>query len=155
MVEAFQDRMNHNLCFGCGAGNDRGLQLKSYWEGRDSVCTFQPALHHMAGPRQVVNGGIISTIIDCHSVCTAIAFAYRQENREIGSDPHIWYATGSLKVDFLRPTPIDQPIQLRAQVIEKGERKIRLACVALSGGQECAVGDVLAVRVKPEWYMGQ
>jgi acyl-coenzyme A thioesterase PaaI-like protein len=151
MAESFQDLMTRNLCFGCGAGNTAGLQLRSYWDGQDAVCTFVPGSHHMAGPDHILNGGILSTIIDCHSVCTAVAHAHRLEERPIGSEPFIWYVTGSLKVDFLRPTPISQPVQLRAQIIEARERKTRVACLAASGGKECAVGDVLAVRVKESW----
>ena len=154
MTEAFQDLMKHNLCFGCGAANASGLQIKSFWDGEESVCTFQPAVHHMAGPRHVVNGGIISMIVDCHAVCTAIADAYKQEGRAIGSAPMIWYATGSLKVDYLRPTPIDRPIDLRARVIERGPKKTRLSCTVQSNGKECAQGDILAVRVPNEWFEG-
>jgi len=152
MTAAFQDRMNHNLCFGCGACNEQGLKLKSFWEGNEAVCTFRPEPHHMAGPTHVVNGGIISTIIDCHTLCTAMADAYRRENREIGSDPYIWYVTASLKVDYLRPAPIDQPLILRAQIVERSAKKSRLACVALSNNQECAVGDVVGVRVPHDWF---
>lgn len=146
--------MQHNLCYGCGVANAAGLQIKSYWDGDESVCTFHPAAHHMAGPRHVVNGGIIGLIVDCHAVCTAIADAYNKEGRPIGSQPMIWYATGSLKIDYLRPTPIDRPIQLRAQVLERGAKKTRLLCSVQSDGQECAKGDILAVRVPNEWFTG-
>lgn len=154
MTEAFQDQMQHNLCYGCGADNASGLRIKSYWDGEESVCTFQPETYHMAGPRHVVNGGIIAMVLDCHAVCTAIADAYKQEDRAIGSSPMIWYATGSLKVDYLRPTPIDRPLRLRARIVERGARKTRLSCVVESGGKECAKGDVLAVRVPNEWFEG-
>lgn len=154
MSDAFQDLMQHNLCYGCGAANPSGLKIKSYWEGDEAVCTFQPAAHHMAGPPHVVNGGIISMIIDCHAVCTAIADAYKGEGRTIGSAPMIWYATGSLKVDYLRPTPINSPIQLRARILERGARKTRLTCSVQSNGQECAKGDIVAVRVPNEWFEG-
>lgn len=154
MNEAFQDLMQHNLCYGCGAANTAGLQIKSYWDGDESVCTFKPAAHHMAGPRHVVNGGIIGLIVDCHAVCTAIADAYNKEGRPIGSQPMIWYATGSLKIDYLRPTPIDRPIQLRAHVLERAAKKTRLTCSVQSDGQECAKGDILAVRVPNEWFTG-
>lgn len=154
MTEAFQDLMQHNLCYGCGAANAAGLHIKSYWDGDEGVCTFQPAAHHMAGPRHIVNGGIIGLIVDCHAVCTAIADAYKQQGRPIGSEPMIWYATGSLKMDYLRPTPIDHPIKLRAKILERGEKKTRLSCSVQSHGQECAKGDILAVRVPNEWFTG-
>jgi acyl-coenzyme A thioesterase PaaI-like protein len=145
--QAFQDQIPDNHCYGCGPGNREGLRLKSFWEGEESVANFQPQPAHAAGPRHVLNGGIIATIIDCHCVCTAIADAYRREGRAIGADPPIWYATASLRIEYLRPTLIAEPISLRARILEAGPRKTRLDCVLLAGGEECARGEVLAVRV--------
>jgi acyl-CoA thioesterase FadM len=93
-------------------------------------------------------------IIDCHAVCTAIADAYKGEGRPIGSLPMIWYATGTLKVDYRRPTPIDRPIQLRARILERSARKSRLVCTVRSETEECAHGDIVAVRVPNEWFGG-
>lgn len=149
--QAFQDQIPHNFCYGCGPGNDQGLRIKSYWDGDESVSTFMPDASHTAGPRHLLNGGIIATIIDCHCICTAMADAYRREGREIGSDPNIWYATASLKIEYLQPVPIDRNVKLRARVIEAGPKKTRIACSLLSEGLECARGDVLAVRVPSAW----
>lgn len=149
--KAFQDEFEHNLCFGCGATNEGGLQLKSYWDGADSVATFIPLTHHMAGPTHVLNGGIIATIIDCHCVCTAIADAYRREGRPVGTGAFIWYATVSLKVDYLLPTPIASPVNLTAHISEAAEKKTTVECTASSGGRICARAIVIAVRVPKEW----
>jgi acyl-coenzyme A thioesterase PaaI-like protein len=154
MSTAFQDLMEHNFCFGCGAKNFNGLQIKSYWDGEESVCTFQPQRHHMAGPRHILNGGIIGVIIDCHCICTAIADAYKRDQREIGSTPMIWYATASMKVDYLRPTPINQPVQLRARVAEVADKKSTINCSLTSSDKECARAEVLAIRVPAEWFTG-
>ena len=148
---AFQDRIPDNLCYGCGPFNDSGLRIKSYWEGDEAVCTFQPGRHHSAGPAQFVNGGIIATLVDCHCVCTAIAHAYRVEGRAIGSEPTIWCVTANLNVTYLRPTPIEHPLTLRAGITESGPKKTRLWCTVRSGGEECARGEVLAVRVPASW----
>jgi len=127
------------------------LQIKSYWSGDEAVCTWQPKPYHAAGPMHVVNGGIIATIIDCHCVCTAIAAAYRAEDREIGTEPPIWYVTRSLQVTYLRPTPIDQPLVLRARIQEMNERTTLLTCSLFGKGEECARGKVVAVRVPSVW----
>lgn len=148
---AFQDRIPDNRCFGCGPDNAQGLQLKSYWEGDIAVSTFVPSPHHMAGPPHILNGGIIATIIDCHSICTAIAHAYRMENRPLGSAPPIWCATVSLKVGYLRPAPIDVPVTLRARIVSASARKVVVSCTASSGGETCAEGEVVAVRVSESW----
>ena len=148
---AFQDKIGKNHCWGCGNLNEHGLQIKSYWDGDGSVCTWQPAAHHMAGPKHILNGGIIATIIDCHCVCTAIAAAYKSEDREIDSEPPIWYATVALNVKYLRATPIDKPVVLRAKITERTEKKTILTCSLLSDGKECAMGEVVAVRVPFTW----
>ena len=149
---AFQDQIGDNYCFGCGPTIEQGLRIKSYWDGPDeTICTYQPESHQAAGPKQFLNGGVIATLIDCHCICTAIAFAYRGEGREIGSSPAIWYATGSLTVKYSRPTPIEVPVVLRASVIELGEKKSVLSCTLSSSEQECATGEVIAIRVPLSW----
>lgn len=148
---AFQDQIPDNHCFGCGPHNANGLRIKSYWDGDEAVSTFTPQPFHMAGPTNVLNGGIIGTVIDCHCICTAFADAYRREGRAIGSAPRLWYATASMKVDYLRPTPIDQPLTLRAKVIEAGPKKTRISCSLTADGVECARGEVLAIRVAHDW----
>jgi acyl-coenzyme A thioesterase PaaI-like protein len=148
---AFQDLIPNNHCYGCGPENPNGLQIKSYWDGDESVCEFQPRLEHSAGPEQYLNGGIIATLIDCHCICTAIANAYRAEGRDIGSVPEIWYVTGALNVSYSKPTPIDRPVTLRARIVEEKPKKTVLQCSLLSEGIECASGEVIAIRVASKW----
>jgi len=105
----------------------------------------------MAGPKHVLNGGIIASVIDCHSVCTAIAAAYRAENREIGTEPSFWYVTGSLNIKYLRPTAINEEIVLRAKVEEMMGKKTTLTCSLNSMGKECASAEVVAVKVPSTW----
>jgi len=153
---AIQDQFRrNNYCWGCGQSNDHGLKIKSYWLGDEAVCTWQPEEYHAAGPQNVVNGGIVATLIDCHSACTAMAAAYQSEGREIGSEPHIWCATAHLEVTYLRPTSLGEPISLRARVKEMGESKIIVTCSVSANGEECARGEVVAVRVPPEWAQGE
>ncbi|MCA3392177.1 MAG: PaaI family thioesterase [Roseomonas sp.] len=148
---AFQDQIPDNHCFGCGPHNANGLRIKSYWDGDEAVSTFTPQPFHMAGPVNVLNGGIIGTVIDCHCICTAFADAYRREGRAIGSAPRLWYATASMKVDYLKPTPIDRPLTLRAKVLESGPKKTRISCSLIADCVESARGEVLAIRVAHDW----
>lgn len=153
----FQDQMSHNNCFGCGSANERGLGIKSFWDegGDEAVCIWTPGTEHKAGPEDVLNGGIICTIFDCHCICTAIAQAYRDEEREIGTEPMIWCVTGRISVDYHKPTPIDLPVELRSRIEEKHGRKTVVACSLFSDGKKTATAEVLAVRVPPEvWYRG-
>ena len=155
MPKAIQDSIPHNHCWGCGTLNPRGLHVKSYPEGDGAVCRFQPAPEHMAGPTQVVNGGIIAAVIDCHSICTALADAYRAAGREVGSEPLLWSVTASLKIDYLAPTPISEPMELHARVRSVSGRKRLVECTVHSGGRECARAEVVAVEVPAELRAGR
>jgi acyl-coenzyme A thioesterase PaaI-like protein len=149
---SIQDQLGiDNWCFGCGPENSEGLQLKSYLDGDEAVCTFEPQPAFMAGPRHILNGGIIATVVDCHCVCTAIAAAYRLEGRPIGSDPAIWCVTRSLQIEYLRPTPVAAPVVLRARVESVERRRTRVVCSLHSGQTERARGRVVAVRVPLSW----
>ncbi len=150
----FQDYWKHNKCFGCGH-NEYGLQIKSRWEGDKSICVWEPEDYHAAGPEGVLYGGIISSLIDCHTVGSAIAREYESEGRELDSLPLIWCVTASLRVDYLKPTPIDKPIRLEASILKKEGKKIWLNCDVFSGQLKTATGEVLAVRVNPDdWFGG-
>ena len=151
MGKAIQDSIPHNHCWGCGTLNPRGLQVKSYVEGEETVCRFQPWPEHMAGPTDVVNGGIIAAVIDCHAVCTALADAYRAAGAELGSEPLRWAVTASLRIDYLAPTPIDRPVVLRARVREANGRKRVVECTVRSGDREVARAEVLAIEVPAGW----
>lgn len=148
---AFQDDIAEKHCWGCGVLNEHGLQIKSHWSGDEAVCTWQPKAYHMAGPTHVLNGGIIATIIDCHSICTAIAAADRTEGRAENADAVTWYVTASLQVTFLKPTPIDEPVVLRARIKETKGKKTTVTCSLFAREEECARGEVVAVRVPPAW----
>ena len=150
-MTAIQDALPHNHCFGCGTLNPKGLHIKSYVEGDETVCRFQPAPEHMAGPTHVVYGGLIAAVFDCHCICTAIADSYRAAGRVLGSEPLLWSVTASLKVDFVAPALIADPLDLRARVREVRRRKRVVECVMRSGGRECARAEVIAVEVPATW----
>lgn len=152
--QAFQDAFSENHCWGCGSLNPHGLQIKSHWSGDDdeAICTWQPQPYHTSGPLHILNGGLIAVLMDCHCVCTAVAAAYLAEGRAMSSEPLLYYATASLQVTYLRPTPIAEPVVARAQITGRTERKTLLTCSLSSGGEECARGEVVAVRVPPAWH---
>ncbi len=54
------------ICFGCGCKNKEGLQIKSYVKHDLIISSWLPKQHHEAFPG-VLNGGIIGSILDCHS----------------------------------------------------------------------------------------
>ena len=135
--------MSH--CYGCGRLNEHGLQIKSYWDGEESVCRFEPRPHHTAMPGYVY-GGLIASLIDCHSTGTAAAAAYRAEGRPMDTKPEFRFVTASLHVDYLRPTPIDAVLEVRGRVDEIKGRKVVVASTLSANGEVCARGKVVAVE---------
>jgi len=147
---AFQDQGSVHHCHGCGADNEKGLQLKSFWDGDEAVATWHAQPHHCGGTKEILNGGIIASLIDCHSMNLAIAHAYRAEQRPIGSAPRIGYVTGNLSISYLKPTPIHEPVQLRARITKLEGRKTWVSCTLSAGGEVRATAEVLGVRVRWE-----
>ncbi len=144
---AFQDQGSTTVCYGCGPANSQGLRLKSRWDGEEAVCTWTAQPHHCGGARNVVNGGVIATLLDCHSLNLAIARAYRDEQRPIGSAPRVFFVTASMNVNYRRPTPLGKPLDLRASVRKVEGRKTFLRCTLSCERKLCADADVLAVRI--------
>ena len=142
----FQDNMPGNVCFGCGNDNHEGLQIKSYWEGEEAVCIWHSEEKYH-GWKNLLNGGILATVIDCHCMGTAMAAACRAEGRTLNTEPEYRYATGTITVKYLKPTPNDKPIELRAKVEEIKGRKTILSCNVFSDGLQTAEAHVIAIRV--------
>lgn len=133
-------------CYGCGRLNEDGLQIKSFWDGDETVCIFYPRSYHTAIPGYVY-GGLIASLIDCHSTGTAAAAAYRAQGRAMDSEPALRFLTASLHVEYLRPTPIDGPLEIRSQIKEIKGRKVVVESTLSAKGEVCARGQVIAVQI--------
>lgn len=146
--KAFQDYYPDHLshCYGCGRLNEHGLQIKSYWDGDETVCRIEPKACHVAIPGYVY-GGLLASVIDCHGTGTAAAAAYRAEEREMDTDPPLRFLTASLHVDYLRPTPLGVPLEVRASVKEVKGRKVVVTAALSAKGDLCVRGEVVAVQV--------
>jgi len=143
---AFQDYYPDDVsqCYGCGRLNVHGHRIKSYWDGEESVCSFVPEPFHTAIPGYVY-GGLIASLIDCHSTGTAAAAAYRAAGRPMDTQPPLRFVTGSLHVDYLAPTPLGPPLELRGRVEELKDRKVVVTSTVSVLGEVCAKGRVVAV----------
>lgn len=134
------------ICYGCGPNNPKGLHIKTHWDGEEGVCRFTPWPEHTAFP-EVVYGGLIASLIDCHSIGTAISAFYAAESRLPDTKPEITCVTGRLDVSYLKPTPTETELVLRARVAEINERKAIIHCSLYAGEVETARGELVAVRV--------
>lgn len=147
-------------CYGCGRLNERGLHVQTCWlddrEGT-TLSRFTPEAHQVAIPG-FVYGGLLASLIDCHGIGTAALAAYRAEKRPLGSVPALRFVTGSLHVDYLRPTPLTT-LNLIGRIVETASRDGRVYKVAvdvdvLAGDRECVRGHVVGILAPKEFGAG-
>ncbi|MDY0082825.1 MAG: PaaI family thioesterase [Ignavibacteriaceae bacterium] len=130
--------------------NEYGHQLKSYWDGDETVAKFTPKEYHTA-IQGYVYGGLIASLIDCHGTGSAALAAYRNENRDIDTLPAFRFVTASLQVDYLKPTPIGVELELRGKIVELKGRKVITEINLFANGKITVKGKVTAVQL-PESF---
>jgi acyl-coenzyme A thioesterase PaaI-like protein len=145
---AFQDYYPDDVshCYGCGRLNEHGLQLKSFWDGEETVAHFTPRPYHTAIPGYVY-GGLLASLIDCHGTGTAAAAAFRAAERPMDSEPALRYVTAALNVNYLRPTPLGTVLEIRGRVKELKGRKVVVEAWISAEGSVCVRGEVVAVEL--------
>lgn len=148
MPKAIQDFYPDELahCYGCGRLNEFGHQLKTVWDGDETLSRFTPRPEHIAIPGYVY-GGLIASLIDCHGTGTAAAAAYREAGRDPGTEPPLRFVTASINVRYLRPTPLGPELEIRGSVKEIKGRKVVVSATLSAQGEVCAVGEVVAVQM--------
>jgi len=146
--KAFQDYYPEPFahCYGCGSLNEHGHQIKSFWDGDESVCHFRPGPDHTSIPGYVY-GGLLASLIDCHGTGTAAAAGYRAEGRAMDTQPPLRFLTASLHVDYLKPTPQGILLEVRGRVREIKGRKVVIEEWIRADGLITARGEVVAVQV--------
>jgi acyl-coenzyme A thioesterase PaaI-like protein len=145
-VESLQDRyFPDGACFGCGPANARGLRVKSLVRGEEVVAQWHAEPHHEAFPG-MLSGGIIGTLLDCHSNWTA---AHHLMLRA-GADHPPCTVTAEFHVKLLRPTPTGEgAIVLRARAVESTGSRAVVEATLEAGGAPCATCRGVFIAVKP------
>jgi len=138
------------VCYGCGKLNEHGHQIKSYWEGEETVCRFQPKPYHTAFPGYVY-GGLIASLIDCHGTGTAASAKFLEQGKPLGSEMLERFVTVSLHVDYVAPTPIDKTLELRGRVKESKGRKMVVSVTLSVEGKETARGEVVSLQMPADF----
>jgi acyl-coenzyme A thioesterase PaaI-like protein len=133
-----------NACFGCGPANPKGLRLKSFVRGEETVCQWTPEKHHEAF-EGVLNGGICGALMDCHSNWTAAWHLMKKT----GAQAPPCTVTADFHVTLKRPTPTVGPVNLRARVVESGEDRAVVECTLEAGGKVTAMCRGTFVAVTP------
>ena len=145
-------------CYGCGRLNQHGHQLKSHWDGDETVARFVPEPYHTAIPGYIY-GGLIASLIDCHGTGTAAAVAARMAGVKLEGNPASTdrvprFVTAALHVEYLRPTPLGPVLEVRGVVRAATERKVVVDASVSADGEITARGTVVAVRM-PEEMVGR
>jgi acyl-coenzyme A thioesterase PaaI-like protein len=136
-----------SICFGCGPANPKGLHIRSRVQGEEVVADWTPEPHHEAFPG-VLNGGIIGSLLDCHSNWTA---AWHLMKKTGAAEPPCT-VTADYAIKLLRPTPTKGPVHLSAKVVESGaDRAVieaTLSAETPTGMKVCATcrGTFVAVK---------
>ncbi len=143
-LRSLQETYAHeSICFGCGPANAKGLRIRSFANGDGTICTWSPQDHHEAFPG-MLNGGIIGTLLDCHSNWTAAWHLMKQAGN---SEPPCT-VTAEFHVKLLRPTPSGVPVEMRARVVSSQEDRARIEAELTVGDKVTATCTGLFVAVR-------
>jgi acyl-coenzyme A thioesterase PaaI-like protein len=145
---SIQERLYPQLtCFGCGHANTKGLKLRSYPRDDVVVGAFRPWPEHDNG-FGFLNGGIIATVLDCHSGAAVFHRAHL-----LGMDPPpgapLLYVTAGLDLRYLRPIPLGQELELRARVTEADADQVTVEAELVWDGKPRAAATTLWKRWRP------
>jgi len=142
---ALQDRYAPNgVCFGCGPRNEKGLHIKSRVRGDEVVAVWHAEKFHEAY-EGALSGGIIGTLMDCHSNWTA---AYHLMKRATADAPPCT-VTAEYSIKLKRPTPTEGDIEIVARPSEISDDRAIVEAELYAGGNVCATSRGLFVAVKP------
>ncbi len=132
-------------CYGCGARHETGHRIKTFAADGETVTEHQPASEY-TGAGEFAYGGIIASLIDCHSTGSAAILWMRDHDIEIGSEPAARFVTGRLEVDFVAPTPLGL-WRLVGHAEEIGDRKVIVTTELQVNGATTVRGRAVLVRV--------
>jgi uncharacterized protein (TIGR00369 family) len=137
------------MCFGCGPANAQGLGLRSHpaEDGRRAVATWHAQPHHVAVPG-LVNGGVIGTLLDCHTGA-ALALAVREREGLWPWAEGAPWVTAEFTVTLLRPTPVGEDLHLEAEVVELTADTAVVQAHIEAGGKRRASCRAVWKRVPP------
>jgi acyl-coenzyme A thioesterase PaaI-like protein len=130
-----------------GATTNRGLHIRTHWDGEYGTARYNPRPEHTAYPG-VVYGGLLASLIDCHSIGTAIAAMYESEGRKLGEGEEIRCVTGKLSVSYRKPTPLGVELVLRSHVEHLSHRKATVITELYADGEVTVTGETIAIRAR-------
>jgi len=139
-------------CYGCGKLNEKGHQFKTCWNGEQTITVYTPKQEHMAVPG-FVYGGLLASLIDCHSTGSASLALHKKNGHRLGDGTEVpRFVTGSLHVDFLKPTPQNVELKVIGTIEEIHPKKWKVLSEVYAEDTLVAKGEVVAV-VMPSSFL--
>lgn len=139
----YPEEVSH--CYGCGRLNYSGHQIKTRSFEGGTLTEFTPEPFHTGVPG-FAYGGLIASIIDCHSTGSAAIFAMQERGLAVGVDEALRFVTAHLEVDYLAPTPLGQ-MRLVGTAVEIKGRKVVVDTELSVEGQVTAKGHAVLVEM--------
>lgn len=148
--KSLQERLApEGRCFGCGPANAKGLRIRSFASSDDPdaevTAEWTPEGHHEAF-EGVLNGGIIGTLLDCHSNWAALWHLMCRDG--LGEPP--FTVTADFHVKLKRPTPSDRAVRLSARAVESEGNKVKVEATLACDGVVTATCAGTFVAVDPD-----
>ncbi len=152
--KAIQDEYpdDFSWCYGCGRLHKSGNHFRTGWQGEQTITIYKPEPKYTALPG-FVYGGLIASLIDCHGTGSASLALHRKNGHEPGdgvTPPR--FVTASLKVDFIKPTPLDVSLKALGTIEEIHPKRWKVNTEVFAGNTLCAKGEVVGV-VMPDTFM--
>jgi len=135
-------------CYGCGRLNKDGIRIRTRLDGNTTLTVFDPLPQHIAF-EGVTYGGLIASVIDCHSTGSASIFTMAEAGVAVGDGPSPPFVTARLEVDFVAPTPLDR-MEVVGRLVEITDRKVIVESDLRVHGEVTARGSAVLVRLRRE-----
>ncbi|MBM6546368.1 PaaI family thioesterase [Janibacter sp. YIM B02568] len=139
-------------CYGCGARNPQGHQLKTRWAGEsrtETVTRFVPGAEQTAMPGYVY-GGLVASVVDCSGTGSAALAATHAAGRDLEAEGALRFVTGTLEVRYVRPTPMGEELVVTGRIEELKGRKVTVLLTVEAAGSVVAEGRVVALQLPDE-----
>ncbi len=151
-MKALQDYYPENFahCYGCGRLNEHGHQIKTFWDGDETITRYTPKDYHIALPG-FVYGGTLASLIDCHGTGSASLALARDQGIELAEFNAPRCVTASLKVDYLKPTPIGPELEIRGVIRELKGKKVIVEASVYANGILTVKGEIIAIEVSEDF----
>ncbi len=126
-------------CFACGTNNPIGLKMEFYSDGQ-TVFSWLAVSRRLCGWRNIIHGGVITTILD-----EAMSWTAHHLIKKL-------ILTKTIHVQFLHPLYVERKIRVEGRVTQiNRKREAELTALIINdNGKKCALADGKFALLKPQ-----